>query len=352
MKQLEVFRKIGGIIKELNEQYQYIETNPENINDLELELFVANAHFLTDHAEILNKLNQRSKAEIANTKLAEDVAPQLPPHVAPVVKHAQPPLPVVKTEPVAKPLSKNAEQVERALEKLKSLNTEKFFEPVVQQPKRDAKPDETKAEESTSEIDLTSATQKDSYSFEMEPPEMIRHELVVDESADMDDDEDLPYEEIIEEEEKEDAPVVEDPKDIEDVEERIAIDLGKDPVVEPAKPQLNPEEPVKEKDEVFTINQRISAQLGNTNNVSEQAGHQPVTNLKQAITLNDKLLYIKDLFNGYSLAYSEAIEILNRFNTFEEANRFLNKNYTAKNNWDSKPETTEKFFALLKRRYN
>src|SRR4051812_8443856 len=117
MKQLEVFRKIGGIIKELNEQYQYIETNPENINDLELELFVANAHFLTDHAEILNKLNQRTKAETAKIKLVDEVIiPQLPPPVVPEVK--QPPLPVVKPEPVAKPLSKNAEQVERALEKL------------------------------------------------------------------------------------------------------------------------------------------------------------------------------------------------------------------------------------------
>jgi hypothetical protein len=355
MKQLEVFRKIGGIIKELNEQYQYIETNPENINDLELELFVANAHFLTDHAEILNKLNQRTKAENANTKPADKVTRQLLPPIAPVVKEQQQPLPVGKPEPVAKPLSKNAEQVERALEKLKSLTAEKFFEPVVQQPKRDAKrdaePEETQAGEATPGIDLTPAAPKDSYSFEMEEPEVIRHELVVDESMDMDEDEELPYEEIAEEEEEE-TPVVEELKHKEDVEERIAIELGKDPVVEPAKPELKPEEPTKEKDEVFTINQRISAQLGNANNVTEHAHAQPVTNLKQAITLNDKLLYIKDLFNGYSLAYSEAIEILNRFNTFEEANRFLNKNYTVKNNWDSKPETTEKFFALLKRRYS
>jgi len=63
-------------------------------------------------------------------------------------------------------------------------------------------------------------------------------------------------------------------------------------------------------------------------------------------------LYIKDLFRGYSLAYSEAIEILNRFNTFEEAERFLNKNYVTKNDWESKPDTTEKFYELLKRRYS
>jgi len=67
--------------------------------------------------------------------------------------------------------------------------------------------------------------------------------------------------------------------------------------------------------------------------------------------LNDKLLYVKDLFNGYNLAYSEAIEILNRFSTFDEAARFLKTNYVTKNNWESKPATVEKFYALLKRRY-
>ena len=97
------------------------------------------------------------------------------------------------------------------------------------------------------------------------------------------------------------------------------------------------------KEEVITINQKISSQMGNKAASTEQANVQPVSNLKQAITLNDKLLYVKELFNGYSLAYSEAIEILNRYNTFEEAERFLNNNYATKNDWANKPDTTEKF---------
>ncbi|MES2808357.1 MAG: hypothetical protein V4619_07015, partial [Bacteroidota bacterium] len=263
-------------------------------------------------------------------------------------------------------LKKNAEQVQRALEKIKALTAEKFFEPVVQQPKREAKPAEPEVDEELATIDITPAEEKDSFSFEIEEPEIIRHELVVDETNELYEDEDLVDEEIEDTEEmineseavQEGPPVIEIPEVSQDAEERIAIELGKEPVMVPApevtelKPAPKAEEPVKEKEEVFTINQRISAQLGSSNNVSEQSNTQSVTNLKQAITLNDKLLYIKDLFNGYSLAYSEAIEILNRFNTFEEANRFLNKNYTTKNNWDSKPETTDKFFALLKRRYS
>ena len=63
MKQTEVFKKIGGIIKELNDQYEYLETLNGELNDLELELFVSNAHFLTDHIEILSKLNLQNNRE-------------------------------------------------------------------------------------------------------------------------------------------------------------------------------------------------------------------------------------------------------------------------------------------------
>ena len=132
----------------------------------------------------------------------------------------------------------------------------------------------------------------------------------------------------------------------------MAVEVPKEPVKEVIKPVVKNDGTTKDKEEILTINQRISAQKAASATITEQAGTQAITNLKQAITLNDKLLYIKDLFNGYSLAYSEAIEILNRFNSFEEANRFLTKNYTVKNNWDSKPDTANKFFELLKRRYS
>lgn len=76
------------------------------------------------------------------------------------------------------------------------------------------------------------------------------------------------------------------------------------------------------------------------------------TDLKTAISLNDKLLFIKDLFNGYSLAYSEAVELLNRYDNMAEADAFLQSNYAVKNNWVSKQETVDKFYGILQRRFN
>jgi len=322
MKQQEVFKKIGGIIKELNDQFEYLQTIEGPLNELELELFLANSHFLGDHVLILSKLNSQNSA----TK-----------------------------KPVEKP---------------EAHYEQNFFVPLVQTPapKAAEKPFEQPNDYNdtpTPHLDIE-ASGEDTYSFTHEDePETIRHELILDE-ADWDDD-DEPYEpntvhdalkqEIVEQEPVVTPSVVEIPKSI--IPEPIVPEpvipepVVPEPVIfkEESKPiEEKPASPLK-KEEVLTINERMSAKLAAMAGVGTQVKEQPVADLKQAITLNDKLLFIKELFNGYSLAYSEAIEILNRFNSFNEADLFLKKNYVAKNAWESKPETTGKFYDLLKRRY-
>jgi hypothetical protein len=317
MKQQEVFKKIGNIINELNEQYEYFSKADEPLNDLELELFVANAHFLADHSEVLKKINAQ------NT-----------------------PAPAAKTE-------KTAEKKE-----------EKYFEPVIQQaepqpeskgPAKEALEDETPVPH----IDLAANGADDDFSYVREEPEIIKHELVLDESELWDDEDDRGFE--IEElpEISADKPK----KSLQDthplpVKREAPVEVKKEtppakakheePPVE-VKKEAPPAKVEKEGGEPLTINQKMSAQLHHKSVATEHI--QPVSDLKQAITLNDKLLYIKDLFNGYNLAYSEAIDILNRFSTFDEAENFLNSNYAAKNHWESKQATADKFYALLRRRY-
>jgi hypothetical protein len=297
MKQQEVFKKIGIIIKELNDQYEYLVNNETELNDLELELFVANAHFLADHSEVLRKLSQQGALApkpkpVAEEKYFEPVVQQTPP---PTVE-AQP----VKEEAVAKPVPQiNADE-----------------NPV---PHIDLRGDDT------------------DFSYIRQEPEVIRHELSVDEVPDLDEEE----EPAKAEPEKPKAEIKEEPPTV----------IAKE---EPVKETPKPEPKVEDKEEEpLTINQRISAQLNKTaSRAAEHAQPQPIADLKQAITLNDKLLYIKDLFNGYNLAYSEAIDILNRYNSFDEADKFLKSNYATKNNWESKQATVDKFYALLERRYS
>ena len=284
MKQQEVFNKIGGIIREINEQYDYLKTSGEAYNDLELELLVANAHFLSDHLDILRKVSAQATA--SQSPLTGNPA-----------KMAQP----------------KAEQ--------------DHFKPV-------------KAEEPVVEPKPATGSNEHGIEFEIgNKADTIRHELSMEGIAD-------DWDEIDELrlEAEQEHPHAGEPKP-EPVAEKPA---PKAPTT--AEPKTQHTQIQVPEDQVITLNDRMSAQMA-PGRMSDQLSGQPVTDLKKAITLNDKLLYIKELFNGYSLAYSEAIDILNKMSTFEEAESYLKTSYATKNNWDDKTLTVDKFCALLQRRY-
>jgi hypothetical protein len=102
----------------------------------------------------------------------------------------------------------------------------------------------------------------------------------------------------------------------------------------------------------LTLNEILANSLGISSNVNaEAAGRGPISDLKQAININQKLLFIKDLFNGYNLAYAEAIDLLNKMPDYKTADTFLKNNYAVKNNWASKQSTSDQFYDLLKQRF-
>jgi len=333
MKQQEVFKKIGGIVTEINDQYQYLETTGEIYNDLELELLLANAHFLADHIEILRKV-------IAATAKETPAATQqaLPPAAPVVALPAAPPAPV-KEEPKPEP---------------------HFFAPVpAEEPEEEAPVFEFEVDNKIDEIAEPEVTPE---------PEPIRHELTLEDIGEDWDEEDNEPEPIQEIKTPEPKPVIPEPVAVEPVKPVPAQPepVKPKPVIEPVAvkpepvviPPVPKPEPVAQahtqimvpEEQVLTLNERMSAQMA-TSRMSDSLSAQPITDLKAAISLNDKLLYIKDLFNGYSLAYSEAIDILNRSKTFEEAENFLKSSYATKNNWADKQATVDRFFALLQRRY-
>ena len=78
---------------------------------------------------------------------------------------------------------------------------------------------------------------------------------------------------------------------------------------------------------------------------------EPIADLKAIINLNDKLVFVKDLFNGYSLAYQEAIDTLNKLGSLEEAKNYLNENYAQVNDWAAHEATSARFYELVSRRY-
>lgn len=137
---------------------------------------------------------------------------------------------------------------------------------------------------------------------------------------------------------------------------REVIEEEKVFVVEPVESKIEPEAPQEQPARPLTINELIHQQrlagVNMTKQFQTSSAQERVTDLKSAVSLNDKLLFIKDLFNGYSLAYSEALELLNRLSDFAEADAFLQSNYALKNGWAEKPQTVDKFYVLLRKRFS
>lgn len=86
-------------------------------------------------------------------------------------------------------------------------------------------------------------------------------------------------------------------------------------------------------------------------NLAAKFSQEAIADLKSSISLNEKLVFIKDLFSGYSLAYQEAIDTLNKMDDFAAADQYLKTNYVEQHKWVEKQATADRFYALLNRRF-
>ncbi|MBB6240366.1 hypothetical protein HDC90_005040 [Pedobacter sp. AK013] len=392
MNQQDIFRKIGSILTELNEQYQFLAQNPQQLNDLELELFLANAHFLSDHVNIVKKLNatiEEKTAEPANhALLAEQNTIILPeteksyteddecfdPQELEEVATAQEEEERVDVKPKQEVLDDEVIEEEKAT----SLLNKDFF-----------KPDQ---DDHTFEFVLGKHDENDQFDYEAksveeifdrplskEEAEILARKKIIHEKEDAlsVQEEALPTEEdeigpepflIPHEEEASETITKEEPVVAAKVEEPIPVTQPiealkgiklDDPIISPPveqeRPLFTPEAvPVKPAPQPEAVKSAPSLNdlLARTNGKSDEPVKAPIADLKQAISLNEKLLFIKDLFNGYNLAYSEVIDIINKMSSFEAADSYLQNNYAAKNNWANKQATVDQFYELLNRRFS
>ncbi|HOZ31031.1 MAG TPA: hypothetical protein PLL66_08955 [Bacteroidales bacterium] len=73
----------------------------------------------------------------------------------------------------------------------------------------------------------------------------------------------------------------------------------------------------------------------------------PVTDIKSAIGVGDRFLFVRELFAGNSESFEETVAHLNTLSSYQEANDFLK----AKFQWDDSQSTVTSFLNIVKRRY-
>jgi len=72
-----------------------------------------------------------------------------------------------------------------------------------------------------------------------------------------------------------------------------------------------------------------------------------VEDIRKAIGINDKFLFLRELFGNNSDFMNQTIDELNKLNTFAQAQAFIKSNFS----WDMDDETVIAFHAAVRRKY-
>jgi len=78
----------------------------------------------------------------------------------------------------------------------------------------------------------------------------------------------------------------------------------------------------------------------------------PVKDLRKAIGINDRFVFVNELFRGDETMYERSIKTINSFNIFPEAEYWINRELKVKLAWDEKKEIVLQFYQLVKRRFS
>ncbi|WP_316816084.1 hypothetical protein [Pedobacter nyackensis] len=364
MNQEDIFRKVGQILNELQDQYEFLARNPNQLNELELELFLANANFLSDHVQIVKKINSHKPVKVI-PEHTEDQSPVV--LVTPVVAVEPMPEPEpVKEVELVKETNMSKEKTLEELEAEYAANelefTEKEPAPVASVVEFDEK-EEVQPEPFKFDFLLNDDPASDKFEFEEQSIERIfdrplsrEEEEIIAQKQKLRDSQMRSVETVEEVVVPDPIPRVQEvkPEPVKLVSEEPKEQIPQSPV-SPAVVIDTPVEKITKEPEVIqgrpTLNDLLAGKSNFSNSVNEDNNKTSITDLKQAINLNEKLLYIKDLFNGYNLAYAEAIELVNKMPDFKTADNFLQSNYAVKNNWTAKQSTVDKFYELLNQRF-
>jgi phage-related minor tail protein len=100
-----------------------------------------------------------------------------------------------------------------------------------------------------------------------------------------------------------------------------------------------------------SLHERISG-LSEDRSIGARMQQNPISNIKDAIGVNEKFLFINELFNGNIQAYHEAIATLNSMDSVRTAFDYLNQ-LNESYQWDAERSaaTIEKLANFVQRRY-
>ncbi len=124
-----------------------------------------------------------------------------------------------------------------------------------------------------------------------------------------------------------------------------------DPVLE--IPTLAQQKSVKEINELIGLRDSSLNDKLKENRI--EVGHvlteHPIRDLKKAIGINDRQIFINELFRGDEVMYERSIKTINSFKIFAEAGYWIERELKVKLGWEEHKDNTKHFYQLIKRRF-
>ncbi len=353
------------ITKDLEELKTLTEEIAENIDDSSLitELALSRARLLSQELELLCSFSPPKdslKENIEDEDLFEDED-----EVSDLIV-SDPELEILHFEEHEFPedIESEEEDIVYDSEDEEELNEEDLNE--------DAGDEEFEEDEIPEEEDLTDEVEEDEefvadFDQEIDGDELEEHELEDsdEEDIDLDEEDDESEYEDLEEESIKEEPV----QDVEtktfhqpEVREMSMDELGDDdeepmqfspipdagnrPVMrEIPKPEI--QEPEKKPvAETFQKERSLNDVIGENKAEETTLGNGPISSLSAAIGLNDRFLFIREIFNNNTDKFNTVIEQLDKMETIQQAVDYLRVNLTLEKN-----DTSMRFVDLLKRRF-
>lgn len=124
------------------------------------------------------------------------------------------------------------------------------------------------------------------------------------------------------------------------------------PVYEPTPPPPPASQPIPRS--TSSGNNKINAlfDFRQSSDLSERLSERPITDLTKAFAINDRLLYINELFGKDGDSFNESLKLLNKFERIEEAKSLL-VSLAEQYDWtrEDRAETAQSFVKTVRRRY-
>ncbi len=119
-------------------------------------------------------------------------------------------------------------------------------------------------------------------------------------------------------------------------------------------PTLSHQVSVKELNDIIgqngtSLNDKLKSEK---TELAETLTDPPIRDLKKGIGINDRYVFLNELFRGDEAMYERSIKTINGFRILAEAEYWMERELKVKLGWDDGKATTQHFYQLVKRRFS